>query len=161
MQKVRTMSSLLSSKPLVCMPWGRWKLLIWTGQNFQPMIYEIQGVVITWGDLWRAEMCTNWALPNPYHHSAVKNHLYKIIYTNQLRHYVIQFKWFLGGCDAYWQPLPQPYHPSRYWEPHIQTGWEFYPMLYDAIQRAWITLVDFWAAGVCTDGTPTPTLPPI
>ena len=45
------------------------------------MIYEIQGVVMTWGDLWRAEMCTNWALSNPYHHSAVKNHLYKPVET--------------------------------------------------------------------------------
>jgi len=34
-------------------------------------------------------------------------------------------------------------------------------MLYDVIQCVWITLVNFCAAGVSTDGTPTLTLPPI
>ena len=68
------------------------------------------------------------------------------------------------NSSGFWEAVMRtdsPYHPSRYWEPHIQTCWEFYPTLYNAIQRVWIALVDFWAAGVCTDGTPTPTLPPI
>ena len=88
--------------------------------------------------------------------------LWRTIYTKSFIQTSWDIMWY--NSSGFWEAVMRtdsPYHPSRYWEPHIQTCWEFNHTLYNAIQRVWIALVDFWAAGVCTDGTPTPTLPPI